>query len=118
MKPLIELTLERKNQPNNTLFGRVVIVAPLVEPDYWLYRVRLSSTQAVVGFPKFSTIGIGFAKEVDWNTNLPYTCETEEIYEHIKHNAGRSTGATKERCLLAIKMIQDALNASKEQDIP
>lgn len=62
------------------------MVTPLIEENYWVYRVKLNDRQAVVGFPKFSTIGIGFAVEADWNTNLPYMCQTIEIVSHIWHN--------------------------------
>lgn len=60
--------------------------SPLVEEDYYLFRVHLFKDQYLLAFPKFGTIGIGFAQEEDWNCNLPYTCEAEEIYKHIKHN--------------------------------
>jgi len=85
-----------------------VMMTPPIGKDYWFFRVAVSDKQAVVGFPKFSTIGIGFQHEEDWNTNLPYTCETNEIYEHIEHNR---LGADKETCLAAIKMIQEAATA-------
>ncbi len=65
-----------------------VAITPPIDEDYWVYRVRLSETQAVVAFPKFFTLGIGFAQEEDWNTNLPYACETEEIFQHIQRNKG------------------------------
>lgn len=102
-----QLTLEIKGQENKTpVIGRAMITPPIDE-SYWQFRVRLTDTQAIVGFPKFATIGIGFAVEEDWNTNLPYTCGTEEIYEHIAHNAGDSS-ITREDCVAAIAMIQEA----------
>jgi hypothetical protein len=70
--------------------------------------VVLSKGQAIVGFPKFYTIGIGFAVEdADWNTNLPFTCSTDEIFEHIKHNKGDEAIAD-EDVVRAIAMVQDA----------
>lgn len=66
----------------------VVMITPPIDPDYWAYRVKLSDTQAIVGFPKFGTIGIGFAQETDWNTNLPYTVDTEKLFQHIAENKG------------------------------
>lgn len=85
---------------------------PPVGEDYWLYRVRVADGQAVVGFPKFSTVGIGFAVETDWNTNLPYTCDTVEIYEHIEHNRGDES-IRREDCIEAIRMIQNAVQVAK-----
>lgn len=86
------LTLERRSQVDRTTTlgadRATVSLTPRIDEDYWTYRVRLTETQAVVGFPKFSTIGIGFAVEDDWNTNLPYKCDTEQIVVHICHNAG------------------------------
>ena len=63
-----DLTLERKNQPNETAVfgsedGPTLLLTPPIDEDYWEYRVRLSETQAIVGFPKFSTVGIGFARK-------------------------------------------------------
>lgn len=86
----MELTLERRDQQDKTpqLAGGLVSITPPIDEDYWAYRVRLSDSQAIVGFPKFGTIGIGFAVEEDWNTNLPYTCDTDQIFEHIAHNKG------------------------------
>jgi hypothetical protein len=112
----MNLTLERKNQPNETkTYGQspVLMLTPAIDEDYWAYRVRVSDRQAVVGFPKFATVGIGFAIEEDWNTNLPYTCGTEEIYDHIEHNKGDDS-ITREDCIAAIKMIQDAVHEDRD----
>lgn len=106
----MNLTLETREQANETATAGPVSLTPFVNEDYWQYRVRLTDKQAIVGFPKFFTIGIGFAVEDDWNTNLPYTCTAEEIYEHIKHNAGDET-ITRDDCLTAIGLIQDAVIA-------
>ncbi len=40
--------------------------------------------------------------------NLPHTCDTEQIYEHIKANKG-SDSISREDCIRAIKMIQEAV---------
>ena len=91
---MTELVLERKSQQDKTPTagggdGPLLMFTPKLGEDYWAYRVLLSGKQAVVGFPKFMTIGIGFAVEDDsWNTNFPYTCSTEEIFQHIKDNKG------------------------------
>ncbi|MES2211495.1 MAG: hypothetical protein V4515_15125 [Chloroflexota bacterium] len=106
-----ELVLETKDQENKTPVIGGAMLTPLIDEDYWLYRVRLSETQAIVGFPKFNTVGIGFAQEEDWNTNLPYTCKTEEIYEHIKHNKADDTIA-REDCLDAIALVQEAARSA------
>jgi len=92
---------------NSFLGNGVVQITPEIDEDYWIFKVKVSEKQAVIGFPKFGTIGIGFQKEVDWNTNLPYTCDTMEIYNHIKHNKG-GKATTQENCIAAIKLIQDA----------
>jgi hypothetical protein len=120
----MELKLEIRDSENRTGVvtgydqqGKPIItmlVAPAVTEDYWTYRVQLGQGQAIVGFPKFGTIGIGFAKEKDWNTNLPYTCEDEKIYGHIKHNAGHCR-ATRSEILAAIQMVQDAARRDREQ---
>ncbi len=87
--------------------GRVMITPPINE-GYWMLRVPLSDKQAIVCFPKFTTIGIGFQREEDWNTNLPYTCEAKEIFDHISHNKGDDAIADGD-CVKAIAMIQDAI---------
>lgn len=85
-----------------------IMITPPLDEDYWYWRVRLGANgQAIVGFPKFTTIGIGFAQEEDWNTNLPFSCSAEVIYQHIKHN--KKDGAiSKQKCLEAIEMIREA----------
>lgn len=103
-----ELRLEIRGQSDETANLAGVMVTPPIDEDYWSYRVQVGVGQAIVGFPKFLTIGIGFAQESDWNTNLPYTCSAEEIYNHIKHNKGDNS-ISRETCLTAIRMIQDAV---------
>lgn len=90
-----------------------LMVTPPINKDYWLFRVKLHEDQAIVGFPKFGTIGIGFAQEKDWNTNLPYTCPAEQIYNHIKHNK-KYDEITDEQALAAIKLVQGAVKALEE----
>ena len=84
--------------------GRILVTPPIGE-NYWLLRVALSDNQAIVAFPKFLTIGIGFQHELDWNTNLPYTCTAEEIYNHIKHNKGDDS-ISQDDCIAAICRLQ------------
>lgn len=107
-----KLSLEKKSQQDGTVRVGVMALTPMVDEGYWTYRVQLSDKQAIVGFPKFSTIGIGFAVEEDWNTNFPYTCGTEEIYEHIAENKGDDS-ISREDCIAAIRMIQDAATADR-----
>jgi hypothetical protein len=112
----MELKLEIKDQEQDSgveaLAARGILIAPPIEEGFWKYRVCLSKSQAIVGFPKFGTIGIGFEKEKDWNTNLPYTCDAEEIYSHIKHNKGPGN-IQQEDCIQAIKMIQEAIEVNQ-----
>ena len=113
----MELILERRDEENKTGMasngrGDVVMIAPLVDDDYWAYRVRLSETQAVVGFPKYTTIGIGFAVEEDWNTNLPYSVDAHELFDHIHYNKGDDS-ISDEDCLKAIQMIQEAVREDR-----
>ena len=62
----MQLKLERKSQPNATVVIGAASISPLVDEDYWEYRVIVGEHQAVVGFPKYTTIGIGFAVEENW----------------------------------------------------
>lgn len=86
----------------------LLMVTPAIDENYWLFRVPLTDKQAIVGFPKFNTIGVGFQKEEDWNTNLPYSCSAEEIYHHIKCNKGDKK-ITKARCIEALKLLQKTI---------
>lgn len=107
----MDLTLERRAQTDETaiLGGGAIMIAPAVDEDYWEYRVRLTDTQSVVGFPKFGTVGIGFAVEdEDWNTNLPYlNCTAEEITKHIWRNRG-DKAITRTMVIEAVQMIREA----------
>jgi len=108
-----KLRLERRSQQNETpVIGGVVMLTPALGEGYWSYRVIVGEHQAVVGFPKFSTIGIGFAVEEDWNTNLPFTCDTEAIWKHIAHNKG-DEGIPDEWCIEAIRLVQEAVYADR-----
>lgn len=108
------LVLETKNQQDQTPHVGVVAITPSLGEDYWTYRVRLSDSQAIVGFPKFGTIGVGFAVEEDWNTNLPFTCDADQIYEHIADNKGDDS-ISREVCVEAIRMVQQAATADRSK---
>jgi hypothetical protein len=103
------LILERRDQVDlSAVVPGVVEITPPIDEEYWAYRVRLSEKQAIVGFPKFGTIGIGFAVEDDdWNTNLPYTCAAEDIRDHIACNKG-DEAISDEDVLQAIEMVRQA----------
>jgi hypothetical protein len=107
----MELILERKNQPDKTaIFGDTAfaMVTPPINEDYWEYRVQLGEGQAILGFPKFNTIGVGFAlEEKSWNSNLPFRFSTEDIWEHIKRNRGKTTAKPQE-IKKAIEMVCEA----------
>lgn len=95
-----------EQKPLRTPTGGTVHFTPPLSEEFWWARVPLGKSQAVVCFPKFTTIGIGFQHETDWNTNLPYTEPAEEIFDHIKHNKGRCR-ADRETCLRAIRLLQE-----------
>lgn len=99
------------------LISENIMVTPAIgDKDYWLYRVKVSNDQAIIGFPKFRTIGIGFEKEdTEEDTNLPYTCNTRTIFNHIKKNKGDDS-IPDSSCIQAIQMIQEA--STKYRVIP
>jgi hypothetical protein len=114
------LTLERRTQKDKSpVFAdasgkNVGMMTPPIDEDYWSYRVMLSDTQAIVGFPKFGTIGIGFAVEDDdWNVNLPYSSETEQIFQHILDNKGDDSISDKD-VREAIKLVQQAAREDRD----
>lgn len=104
---IYHLKLERREQVNNTSTFGVVTITPMINEDYWEYRVVLNDNQAVLGFPKFDTIGIGFAIETNWNTNLPFVCSIDDIFNHIRHNKG-DRSIPDWRVVEAITMIREA----------
>jgi hypothetical protein len=94
--------------------GKVLIMfTPDISEDYWLMRVVLYKDQSLVAFPKFTLIGIGFAQESDWNTNLPYQTETERLYNWIKRNK-KYRAITKAMCLEGLKLLQEACKKYEE----
>ncbi len=103
----LEINAKCEDLTVEQLKGTGIMVTPAIDEDYWLFRVVLSENQAIVGFPKFFTIGIGFQQEKDWNTNLPYTSTAEDIFTHISHNKGDDTISDQE-CIEAIQLVKDA----------
>jgi len=115
------LVLERREQGDDTGVistpGTTVLLTPPISEDYWTYRVRVADGQAIIGFPKFFTIGIGFAVEEDWNTNLPYTSDAFDIARHIWHNRGANIPddvPSFDQIVQAIQLIQDAARKDAE----
>lgn len=111
----MELVLEQNAETvedKSVVAPGLMLTPPVGDEAYWLYRVKLSNKQAIVAFPKFGCIGVGFKAEEDWNTNLPAR-EGEEgariIFEHIKHNKGDDS-IPDDDCIRAIGMIQDVVN--------
>ena len=111
----LELEIKKDHLDLSSIGDGRIMLTPPIDEDYWLYRVVVSNKQAVVGFKKFNTIGIGFQYEKDWNTNLPWSTSAEEIYDHIKHNR---LGVPKNRCIEAIEIIQSAVRQSMEAVVP
>ena len=106
---MAHLILERKDQEQKGDLGGGIMVTPVLGGDYWSYRVRLTEKQAVLGFPKFGQIGIGFAVEdADWNSNLPASSPTRQIAAHIAINKGDDS-IDEVDVYAAIRMIQDAV---------
>jgi hypothetical protein len=115
------MELQTKNQEDlSPIFGDkggkggFLMLTPPIGESYWSHRIALSEKQAIVAFPKFGTIGIGFQQEdTDWNTNLPYQCPAEEIFRHISKNKGDESISDAD-CIEAIRIIQSAILKSKQ----
>lgn len=73
----------------------------------WLFRVKVSDGQAVIGYPRLSTIGVGFAVESDddFGVDAPYDLGVEEIWAAIRVNAG---GVPEGLAVQAIRIVADA----------
>lgn len=117
-----DLRLLRKDQPDGTVIfgnedGTVAALTPEIDENYWTYCVPLAEGQAIVGIPKFGIIGIGFAVEEDWNSNLPAGCPTDKILLWIWHNRGPVTDSLLVR--KAIAMVQEAAftDGDHQQDL-
>ncbi len=105
----------KENPPFKGPGGMKMILTPPINEDYWLYRVQLKHGQSIVAFPKFGTIGCGFAQEEDWNTNLPLLSgKAEKIFAHIKHNK-RFSDISDEECIEAIKALQEFVKSRGEK---
>lgn len=94
---------QNANIDKSFLGGRLVVTPPIGE-DWWTLRVKVSAKQSILVFPKFGIFGCGFAKEIDWNTNLPIACQVGELWNHIKVNRA---GVSEEKCLAALNLIRE-----------
>ena len=103
----MKLEVNAQFEEQQTALTPNVIMSPIVGEDYYLFRVHLYKDQYLLAFPKFNTIGIGFAQEEDWNTNLPFICVAEDIYDHIKHNK-KYKEIKKQEVMHAIELLQVA----------
>jgi hypothetical protein len=109
MKLELQINKQALNEKHRNLENFGIMVTPPINEDFWLLRVPVSENQAIVGFPKFGVIGIGFQVERnDWNVNLPSGVDAIELYNHIKKNKG-DPKISKLICLEAILMIQNAI---------
>lgn len=93
-----------------------ILCTPIIDEDYWVFRVKLHNDQSIVAFPKFTTLGIGFAIEENWNTNLPYTCKPSEIVNHIWVNHKYDEIERKD-VLRAVKLISKACEYYKKNEL-
>jgi len=118
MKP-VEFNTRFKPADDTFVIGKsLAMITPPVGQDYWLFRVKLFKDQAIIGFPKFGTIGIGFAiEDEDWNTNPPYGYSPEQIYSHIKANK-KYDEISKDACIEAIKLVIKHSKAFMSKDEP
>lgn len=81
----------------------LIYITPEISEDYWILRCRITKKQALLIFPKFGTFGCGFAKEIDWNTNLPIAAQEEAIWNHIKINRA---GCSIEKCKESLHLLR------------
>lgn len=105
MELMIEANSRAVAYADRKIGETVIAVTPAIGGDYWLLRVPVSDDQAVVAFPKFGTVGIGFQSEEDWNRNLPHSAATEEIFAHIACNKG-DPAIPDARCIEAIRLLK------------
>lgn len=108
MKPILEVNENCVDETDHFVLGNNhIMVSPPTGEDYWTLRVKLCKDQAVLGFPKMGSIGVGMALEENWDTNLPLWNSrspeenAERIARHIKCN--------KKYKSITIKMIEDAI---------
>jgi hypothetical protein len=93
----------------------IIMFTPSINSEYYIMRVVLYKNQALVAFPKFGLIGVGFAiEESNWNTNLPYQVPAERLYRHIRQNK-KYRAITKAMCLEGLKLLQEACKKYEEE---
>lgn len=99
----VEIYVGKKEETKNARF----LLGGAAKNEEILFVVKMCTGQAIIAFPKFGGIAISFLEEEDWNTNLPYQCKAEEIYNHIKCNK-KYKEIKKKDCIEAIEKIQTA----------
>lgn len=99
----VEIYTKKKDETKNARF----LLGGAAKKEEILFVVKMFKEQAIIAFPKFGGIAISFLVEEDWNTNLPYQCKSEEIYNHIKCNK-KYKEIKKKDCIVAIEKIQTA----------
>ncbi len=108
--PLV-LEVNEKFKQDNCDFvtpnGGIISVTTNISEDYWVFRVKLYKDQAILTFPKFFQMGVGFAQEKKWNKNSPSSFTAERIYKHIKANK-KYRAITEAQCIEAINLIKEA----------
>ena len=118
MKKVLVVEYKKGFEPSKDTIrtnGGLIMFTPSINSEYYIMRVVLYKDQALVAFPKFGLIGIGFAIESDWNTNLPYQVEAERLYRHIRCNK-KYRAITKQTCLEGLKLLQEACKKYEFQE--
>ena len=117
MKLELEFRNEFKKATDGFKMGKIqIMMTPPIDEKYWVFRIKLHKDQAVVAFPKFGLMGIGFAQESNWNTNLPSCDSTKSIVDHIWENR-KYPQVTYAILTKAVKMLQKASKYYKENEL-
>ncbi|MHA1169842.1 MAG: hypothetical protein ACTSRU_18595 [Candidatus Hodarchaeales archaeon] len=107
----------KKKQDTFQVGNTTIMMTPPLDEDYWVFRIVLHKEQALVAFPKFGTLGIGFAEEEDWNTNFPYTSDAKDTAKHIWKNR-KYPEITKKILIEAIEVLRKASVYYKTHEEP
>jgi hypothetical protein len=76
----------------------------------WLYRVKLTAEQSIIGTPRNEMIMVSF---VQARESLAVSATPWEIYDQIAHDKADDS-ITAEDCITAIQMIQHAAKTGGE----
>lgn len=111
-----QLDLRQDPEPRSQPEPETALVdpeAPILErrppnKDQWVYRIKLSAQQAMIGFPRDGTIEIAFENETVLDRSVPYNLFAPDlIYDHIQVNKG-DDGIWDDTCIQAIQFIVEA----------